>query len=401
MTTRRFLVHLGAGLALRLALASFWNGSYDVYTLVRFAGVFQQKGLWELYADGGRVYHFHPAVVLLYAVVLHLSSGLLGLSLHLAVKLPALAGDLVSAGALRSAGPAGPRAFLLFWWNPVSLLTTCYHGNFDSLHTALVLCAALLLARGASGRAAGVAWAGAIVLKKVPLLWAPALLASTRERAARRGLLLWGVLPAAAGFLLALLLAPAPWNVARAFAYSAAGYEGSWGLAGLASLVAPSSSGARSYYAVAPAAILVASLLLVPCFRRLPPWRALLLQVLVFYLLAAGFGLQYLAWALPFLALAGPRLAVPFLAAGTLHLSLAYLQGASKSFLNGLRFPGNGWNDVHAGLLARLAPIATSDAWDRLLLGTAAVLWLVILGTAVAAARPEPGDAPPPGDSAL
>jgi len=395
VTRRSFLAHLLAGLGLRFALAWFWNGSYDVYTLVRFAGIFQRDGLWALYADGGRVYHFHPAVVLLYAVVLFLFSGLAALPLHLAVKLPAIAGDLLSAVALRGARPLDGRPFLLFWWNPVSLLTTCYHGNFDSLHTALVLCAALLLARETSGRSAGLAWGGAIVLKKIPLLWAPALLASAKGRSGRSGLLLWGALPAAAAFLLALALAPEPWNVVRAFTYSAVGYEGSWGIVALARLISPAPAGFRPYDAAAPAAILAAALLLVPYLRRVPPWRAVLLQVLTFYLLAAGFGLQYLAWVLPFLALAGPRLALPFLAAGTLHLSLAYLQGASKAFLHGLRFPGNVWNDVHAGLLARAAPIATSESSDRLLLGTAALLWLAILWTTLALVRPEPGADPP------
>lgn len=393
MTTRRFLSHLAAGLALRLLLAGFWNGSYDVYTLVRFAGIFQQKGLWELYADGGRVYHFHPVLVLLYALVLYVFSGLFGLSLHLAVKLPALAGDLLSAGALRTAGPNGGRAFLLFWWNPVSLLTTCYHGNFDSLHTALVLCATLLLVRPGSERGSGAAWGLAILLKKVPVLWAPALLASARDRAGRSALLLWGALPAAAAFLLALVLAPEPAKVFRAFTYSAVGYEGTWGLAGLLAPGALSSPAVRSLLALAPAAIVVASLCLVPRFRRLPPWRAVLLQVLVFYLLASGFGLQYLAWALPFLALAGLRLALPFCAAATLHLSLAYLQGASKAFVQDLRFAGNPWNDVHAALLSRLAPVATAPAWDRLLLATGLILWLVILWTALEVARPDGQDA--------
>jgi hypothetical protein len=389
MTNRRFLTHLAAGLALRLLLAAFWTGSYDVYTLVRFAGILQQKGLWELYADGGRIYHFHPFVVLLYALVLATFSGLAGLPLHLAVKLPALAGDLLSAGALRAARPGDPSPFLLFWWNPVSLLTTCYHGNFDSLHTAFVLCASLILVRAGRERAAGLAWGAAIVLKKVPVLWAPALLASAPGRPGRTGLLLWGALPAAAAFLLALLLAPDRWSVFRAFTYTATGYEGTWGLAALLSSLASSSPATRALFAAAPLLLVTASLLLVPRFRRLPPWQAVLLQVLVFYLLATGFGLQYLSWALPFLALAGPRVAVPFSLAATLHLSLAYLQGASKSFVNGLRFPGNPWNDVHATLLSRIAPAATDPAWDGLLLGTALVLWLVILWTAREAARPE------------
>ncbi len=397
MTGRRFLAHLLAGLGLRLALAWFWNGSYDVYTLVRFAGVFQRDGLWALYADGGRLYHFHPAVVVLYAAVLFLFSGLAGLPLHLAVKLPAVAGDLLSAGALRAARPTDGHPFLLFWWNPISLLTTCYHGNFDSLHTALVLCAALLLARETSGRSAGLAWAGAIVLKKVPMLWAPALLASARGRPSRSRLFLWGVLPAGAAFLLALVLAPEPRNVVRAFTYSAGGYEGSWGIVAVARMISPAPSVLQAYTAAAPAAILAASLLLVPLFRRLPPWRAVLLQVLTFYLLTTGFGLQYLAWVLPFLALAGARLAFPLCAAGTLHLSLAYVQGASKAFRHDLRFQGNIWNDVHAGFFARAASIATSEAWDELLLGTAVILWLVVLWTAITAARPDVGGMTSPG----
>jgi hypothetical protein len=394
VTARRFLAHLAAGLGLRLLLAGFWNGSYDVYTLARFAGVFQQKGLWELYADGGRIYHFHPAVVVLYALVLYVFSGLLHLPLHLAVKLPALAGDLLSAGAIRAARPGDAHPFLLFWWNPVSILTTCYHGNFDSLHTALVLCATLLLVRAGFERRAGAAWGAAIVLKKVPLLWAPALLASARSRRGRAGLVFWGVLPAGAAFLLTALFAPEPAKVLRAFTYTAGGYEGSWGLGALLALVAPGSAATRTFLAVAPLVVVAASLALVPAFRRLPPWRAVLLQVLVVYLLSAGFGLQYVAWALPFLALAGARLAVPFSLAAAFHLSLAYLQGASKSFLHDLRFPGNPWNDVHAALLSRIAPAATSPAWDRVLLGTALVLWLVILWTAIEAARTDGRETP-------
>ena len=389
MTGRRFLAHLLAGLGLRLLLAWFWSGSYDVYTLVRFAGVLQRDGLWALYSDGGRIYHFHPAVVVLYAVVLFLFSGLAGLPLHLAAKLPALAGDLLSAGALRAARPSDGRPFLLFWWNPVSLLTTCYHGNFDSLHTALVLCAALLLAREGRERPAGLAWGAAVVLKKVPLLWAAALLASTRGRPAKTALLLWGLGPAAAAFLLVLLAAPDRLGVLRAFTYSAAGYEGTWGITALLSRWAPALPAARTLAASAPVVLVATALLLVPRLRRLPPWRAVLVQVLVFYLLASGFGLQYLCWAVPFLALGGRRLALPFGAAGGLHLALAYLQGASKAFAHGQRFPGNPWNDLHGALLSRIAPAATAPAWDTLLLATATILWLVVLRTAIEASRPD------------
>ncbi len=399
MTTPRFLVHLAGGLAVRLVLASFWNGSYDVFTLVRFAGVFQQKGLWELYADGGRVYHFHPVVVVLYAVVLYVFSGLLGASLHLAVKLPAIAGDLLSAGALRFARPEDARPFLLFWWNPVSLLTTCYHGNLDSLHTAFVLCATILVTRLGRERYAGAAWGAAIVLKKVPLLWAPALLASATSRAARAGLVLWGLLPAGIAFLLVLPFAPEKLKVLRAFTYTAHGYEGTWGLGALLLSLAPGATVTRTIFAAAPMILVAASLLLIPGFRRLSPWKAVLLQILVSYLLSTGFGLQYLSWALPFLALAGSRLALPFAVAGTVHLSLAYLQGASKSFLNNLRFPENPWNELHATLLARIAPAATTPAWEQLVLATALILWLVILWTALKTARPDAPGAPGPATS--
>ena len=397
MTTRRYLAHLAAGLGLRLLLAAFWTGSYDTFNALRHAGVLQQKGLWALYADSGLGYHFHPVVAMMYAVVLYLFSGLGGLPLHLAVKIPAIAGDLLSATALRAARPGDSRPFLLYWWNPAVLVLTGYHGgNFDALHTALVLSASLLLALPGHERRAGIAWGAAIVLKKVPLLWAPALFASARSRAARAGLLLWGALPAAVAFLLTLVFAPEKLKVLRAFAYTAGGYEKTWGLAALLSQVAPSSPAARAAFAAAPLVIVAVSLLLVPRFRQLPPWKAVLLQVLVFYLLSPGFGLQYLCWALPFLALAGPRVALPFSSAATLHLSLAYLQGSSKSFVHGLRFPGNPWNDFHTTLLSRIAPAATAPAWDQLLLATALVLWLVILWTALEVFRADsPADPGP------
>jgi hypothetical protein len=395
VTARRLVLHLAAGLALRLFLASFWTGSYDTFHALRHAGVFQQKGLWALYASGGLGYHFHPVVAPMYAFVLWAFSGLWGLPLHLSVKIPTIVGELVSAGALRAARPADARPFLLFWWNPASLLLTGYHGgNFDALHTSLVLCAALLLERPGRERVAGLAWGLAIVLKKIPLLWAPALLASARTRAARVALVLWGVVPAGAAFALALLLAPDRPAVLRAFTYSASGYEKTWGLAALLAWAAPASALSRLFFAASPALLVAASLLLLPRFRKLPPWRAVLLQVLVAYLATAGFGLQYVAWALPFLALAGRRIVVPFTAAATVHLSLAYLQGASKAFLHGLRLPGNSWYEVHAAFLSRVAPVATDPAWDRLLLATAMAFWLVILWTAIEASRPEAGEAP-------
>jgi len=297
------------GVLARLVVIAISSGSNDMQTWAEFANYINTNGLWSTYRD---IWYFnHPPLMGL------LGAGLMKLSVALHVpfrifwKLPPLVADLWALGLLW--GCFKPRgklwaagAMALFSINPVSIAVTAFHGNTDSICAVLCLYAALLHRRDLP-LLAGLALAGAVNVKVFPLVLAPGFLLLCRTpRAALRLLLGLG--------LGCLPLVVACVYVPQQFYTNTLHYNSQldrWGLNAWAldaqvqyprffRLIT------EKYRNIGRFVILIVAGLFALLGRSLR-WDAVrvgAISLAAFLFLAPGFGVQYLVWPVPLLAVA-------------------------------------------------------------------------------------------------
>lgn len=126
---------LALGLALRLLIGWYFYGTFDVASWQRVAETWPAPSPY----DEARRYSYSP----LWYVTLGIVSSFgdwAGLPVHLAVKLPQIAADTALFFLLLRLAP-GPAAAVFFFLNPVSILNTAYHGQFDCLAYLFVMAA--------------------------------------------------------------------------------------------------------------------------------------------------------------------------------------------------------------------------------------------------------------------
>jgi hypothetical protein len=295
-----------------------------------------------------------------------------GLPFPVLVKLPVVAADLAIVWLLLGWPGAGAAAAWVYALNPVSLLVTGFHGQFDALMLACVL---LSLRLHGDGRhdASAIALATAIALKSFPILLLPLFLAQAGglRAASRYALLALG--PVAA------LLAPFALADPRALVRELLGYGGvadfGWialvrGLDWLHSGVLARSE-ARHWPLLVPAAKLAflagygALLALVWRGRlRWPLPQAALAVFLSFQVLYGALSAQYLLWVVPLAALAADAFLVAYSAAATAalvgfyaFLQPAVLQGEPPLVAYAPAAAGRVW------VLGVAALLAVSVAW--------------------------------------
>jgi uncharacterized membrane protein len=269
-----------------------------------------------------------------------------GLPFSLLVKLPPSAADAFIAVWLYRIGlTSGWRhsqatlAGLSYALNPVSVLITGYHGQFDSLMLAPTLLAWSLFPRRLLGSA--LALGLGIWFKTVPLLLLPVLLPrlpTWRDRSMYAAL---SLAPAALGTLPFLLLWPED-VVVNFFGYSS--WFGQWGYPVLWMLVEYLRNGTLPWWLPDPGYVsrplhlmfeagrwvLLAALAATwwLTYRRAQTTLTSILSVFsVFYIFASGFGVQYLLWIVPFGIAARDRWLWPFTVVATGLLVVAYTLG--------------------------------------------------------------------------
>jgi hypothetical protein len=312
---RVLLALTAAGVLGRLVVILISMGSNDMQTWAEFAWFIREHGLWQAYRE--IPYFNHPPLMGL------LSEGLLQLQ-HLSRvqfrvlwKLPPLLADLCALRLLW--GHYQPRgklwaaaAVALFSCNPISIAVTAFHGNTDSLCAVLMLYAALLHGRG-KPLLAGLALAGAVNVKLIPLILVPGfLLLCSQPRAGLRFLL---------GFTLGCVpLLIALWVVPREFYANALGYNSNlerwglpaWGLEAEGEYPRLFQLLTVQYRQIGRDVILVVAtaLAFLGRFARWDMVRVGALVLAAFLFLAPGFGVQYLVWLVPLLAAASLRYSV-------------------------------------------------------------------------------------------
>jgi hypothetical protein len=245
------------------------------------------------------------------------------------VKLPAVLGDCLTVALLR--WRRGSAAALFYALNPVSILITAGHGQFDGLVMALVVAAWALW----DGRQrAGLSWAvlalgGAIALKVYPVLLLPAMLVKApahRERVVLTAL-------AAAPLLVSMLVYGAlfglePAMVTHVLGYSSYPYFG-WSpyVDVLLHNLWPAGFTTASLWLsiLGHVVTLLVPVLLVFYCPRWPLERLWLATFLGVYALAPGLAAQYLLWAVPLLALVPSKRAMLYSILALLAILLYYL----------------------------------------------------------------------------
>jgi len=293
--------------------------------------------------------HNWPALWIYFCAAAVLIHDATGLPFFTLIKLPPILADAAIAlflyrVALRQ-GLANRDAALVglsYGLNPVSILISGYHGEFDSLMLAPTVLACLWFEDRSKPRAfSALALGLGIWFKPIPLLLLPILLPRLRTWRERG---LFGVLAMAPSVLGTLpYFVRWPEDAATNFlGYSS--WFGQWGYPVLWMVVEYVRSGTVPWWLpdpdhlsaplhlmyVAGRWVLLAALAATWWWiyrRRMELLHATSATFAVFYVAAAGFGVQYLLWILPFAAARHDRWLWPFTLTATCTLLVAYSLG--------------------------------------------------------------------------
>jgi hypothetical protein len=297
----------------------------------------------DVYDMPGR-YPYLPLHMYVFAGAAWLA-GHTGLPLGLLVKLPAIAADaalviLVGRTATALGRRDGGALAMVYAFNPVTLLVTSYHGQFDAIPTALALWAWYLVAFHRSARATALSallFGLAVADKTWPLLLAPVLLWRVprqgrevdRAIAAHLTYLAVAALPVLGVLLLyeRLVLDGAYHALRVVTGYQ--GLVGTWGYSNLLTRAAPPDLQADAVYRAGHlgpwvlGAALLSAYVVSTRFRR--DQERLAFVLVVTYAAAAGWGVHWLAWMAPIAVMAARRWSAAFLAGAGAYTAATFL----------------------------------------------------------------------------
>jgi hypothetical protein len=293
-------------LCAKLALALTTYGTNDVAAWMEYAWVIHTKGGAFVYT---KISEFnHPPFMVRVLEAMAWLADRNWLPFQFWMRLPAILADFASflvvqrIFAARADGPAD--RFSLVWLAaaPISLFVSGFHGNTDPVMTMFLLLAVLFVDRPERILLAGAAFGMGVNIKVVALAFAPAAffyLPSWSRRVQFFGAAATVVL---AGSMPVLVQAP------EAIAHNVFGYGsiiGHWGLSRLSVLLSGSTEVAPVVRQSAMLAFVIA--LVAISFwanrgtQRASLYRQFGLVAFAFLTLTPGFGIQYLAWLVPWL----------------------------------------------------------------------------------------------------
>lgn len=289
------------------------------------------------------------------------------------LRLPAIVADLASLLLVwrilaREPGERlAPLALLLLAVAPPSIMISGFHGNTDPIMTCFVLLAVYLLARRYPAVLVGIAFGMSMNIKIVPAILVPAFLLALPDFRRR------ALFAVAAGltFLLASLptIAQDPvFIIRRVFGYGSFG--GHWGISRILTHYFADNTPLLDAYASYGRFILIGAILAVTWWlhsrpRPVPLFRQCGLLLFLFLALAPGFGVQYLAWLIPWPVVLGAGAAALFYAVSGYFLFLVYTYWARG-------FPWYLADSVSIGLWKGQATVAEVACWLAIVLLTLA-----------------------------
>ncbi len=299
-------------LVLRLATSYWSEGSVDVVLWQRFARLVAEHGVAKVYALEPSFNH-PPLAGYLGVASMELAEAL-GVRFSVVFKLPMIFASVALILLLWHGRGMRAGTLLLLALNPLDVLISGFHGNTDCLCSALSVLSAYLLEKGRPGLS-GLALAGALNVKLIPVVLVLPFLLSLRGHGAFRFLL--GVSSGIVPFV-PVLVQEAPSVLRNIVGYQS--FVNAWGvnLFMIASQQQLPELATWLYLSYRPAGkylILVASLAVGLVSRRWHPWNAYELGALsfsIFLVLAPGFGAQYLVYPTGFLFASRLRVAVEY-----------------------------------------------------------------------------------------
>jgi hypothetical protein len=215
-----------------------------------------------------------------------------------------------TAGRRASVEARAGAAYLatLYALNPISLLVTSYHGQFEAVTLLLLTLAWLFWERGHAGLSAG-ALGLAVLNKTWPVVFLPVVLIRLRGWGARaRYVALALGIPIL--FTLAYILLFSPdvrFMLGRALTHR--GVAGYWGPGAILNPLAAARPGLQpavdTLFALRNGLLAAAALFTLWWTRRQSALDALLTLLLGLFVVTVGFGIQWLVWLVPFALLAG------------------------------------------------------------------------------------------------
>lgn len=344
-------------LALKLWLASTTIGTNDVPTWERFATTAQQFGGAELYRR--EVLFNHPPFMVHVLQLLVSLTHRTGLPLPFWLRLPAILADLATVVLVWKILP--PRldqhgrlaALLLLAGAPPLIMISGFHGNTDPAMICFVVLAIYLIDQRISVVGAGVALGIALSLKIVPLIFIPAIVFSLSTWRARLSLCVAVVATWCIGAMPYLLQVPRL-ILRQVFAYS--GNYGQWGISRLFVLRAAKANPGATWaelehgaYADLGRLLILVSIVAAVAWMNRPTGRkpALFVQcglvAFLFLALSPAFGVQYLAWLMPWVVALGFRATLVLYTVSSLFLFRVYTFWAGGFPWHFANSPHYGW----------------------------------------------------------
>ncbi len=358
---------ISAGLVaflLKIVLATCTAGTNDVRTWEHDLTTLRTAGFVELYRSG--VQYDSPAgrleqrqVFIHPPAVLH-ALRLLGSRFWLrALCALADAGTLVLLWSM-----FGSRTqILVLALSPVSILISGFHGNTDPMMMFFLVAAVFFAERGHAGYAvtsSGAAFGLACSVKLIPLIFAPAILLSLPELRLR---FQWLAAAAAVWIGLSLpYLAQEPALILKSMlGYGSA--SGLWGLGLISTLL-----GAGSIFTSTAKWIALFAAGCVPLVLKRRLFEQCGLIAFLFLFLSPGFGLQYLAWTLPWSVLLHRRAMIVYHTVATAFALSVYAAASQNTaagiyadLLNPAHFPVL----VLMGIVCWVTIAAIASHWER------------------------------------
>ena len=317
-----FVCAAGLALVLKVCLALYTIGTNDALTWDHDLLKVRTSGAERLYREGveysspagwkyPRQEFIHPPGVVNGLRGLGVLQDASGLPLHCWLRVACAIADIGTLWVVWSVfrGAQHRMLTMLIALSPVSILISGFHGNTDPIMICFVVVCVYSIERRRMAWSA-VAFGLAVSVKLVPTIFVPTLLLSLPDWHSR---IKWTGLAAVIWAACSMpYLAQEPILIFKTMlTYESA--RGLWGLYFLSSLL--KSTALEPIHTVyAPVAkwialLAVASLpLALRCFRvPLPLFFQCGMVVFLFLLLSPGFGLQYLAWTVPFVCALGIR----------------------------------------------------------------------------------------------
>ncbi len=362
-----FVLLLLLAFSVRVLASLVANDIIDVYNYGVVAEVVDRNGLFALYAQTPGIYPYPPLWVgiELLSRWVHLHELM---SFSFIIRLPILLADVGIVAViwtfLRLSSPTQPiQAFIgagLYALNPVSIIITCWHGQFDAI-PVFFLALAILLHKKLHWRRSAIALSLGIAFKSFPVLLLPSLALQLPTLSRRTVFAIVALVPVLL-LLLPFLVRDADAVVRELINYRGAALLGA--MVPLRSIYVPLSGQSFPIELTTRFVTLSAYLFLaIYAFALLqmyrsnkPPVFQATVIFLLFYTVYFGIAPQYLLWVLPFMIMAIPiwRWTVVYSAVSTLALIGFYLYAVDGIFPYRLPLPPHWMVQVAYGLFGSL-----------------------------------------------